>query len=177
MDIQEQLELTLRHCFLETRTNQLDLGQSKLQTFLVVISEEKTIHVFSLSVASVIASDDAIWIDNGRNPKVILISHLVANDLFGDQKVYESVQNKRRMSLTTMLSANEHNDWLWVVVVLFSIADLDERDIDVTIRVTHRLKPYELVSYTHADRHIQISDPNHMHYFTYDTRHLRASSA
>lgn len=70
----------------------------------------------------------------------------MANDLFGDQKVDESVQNERRMSLTAVLSANEHNDWLWIVVVRFSIADLDERYVDVTIRVTHRLKPYELES-------------------------------
>jgi len=156
MDIQKQFELTLGHCFLEARTNQLDLGQSKLQTFLVVISEEKTIHVFTLSVASVIASDDTIWIDNGRDPKVVLISHLVTNDLFRDQKVDESVQNERRMSLTTVLSANEHNDWLWVIVVRFSVADLDERYVDVAIRVPHRLKPHELVSYRHWYR-LQLS--------------------
>ena len=70
----------------------------------------------------------------------------MANDLFGDQKVDESVQNERRMSLTTVLSANEHNDWLWVVVARFTSAEHDERYVDDTIRVTQRLKPYELES-------------------------------
>ena len=76
MDVQEKLEhaLSLWQFLFKVRSDQLNLSQSNLKTFWIVISKEVSIHVLSLSVAPIVARNDTIWIDDGGDPKLVHIS-------------------------------------------------------------------------------------------------------
>ena len=76
MDVQEKLEhaLSLWQFLFKVGSDQLNLSQSNLQSFRIVISKEVSIHVLALRVASIVARDDTIWIDDGGDPKLVHIS-------------------------------------------------------------------------------------------------------
>lgn len=77
-----------------------------------------SIHVFTLSIATIISSDDAVRIYNRSDPKLKHVSHLMANNLPADEKIDEAVYDERRMSLTAVLPANYDDDGLLYRIVL-----------------------------------------------------------
>ena len=100
MDIEEHLEMlvfvsfTFGNLFHKVRADQLNFREANLEALRVIIGEEEPIHVLALRVASIVASDDAIWVHDRRNPKLEHVPHLVADDLAADQVIDEAVDNE-----------------------------------------------------------------------------------
>lgn len=95
MDVEEHLEVApIGYFFLEVRPDELYLSQTDFEALRVIISKKEAIHVFALCVASVVASDHTVGVDNWSNPKLKCLSQLVANYFTGHQKVYEAVDDE-----------------------------------------------------------------------------------
>ena len=135
MDIEEHLEfLPIGYFFLEVRPDELNLSQTDFESLGVVVGKKEAIHVFALCVASVVASDDTVGVDNRSDPKLKVFSHLVANYFAGHQKVYEAVDDEGRVGLAAVLSSNDENDRLLLrVAALWLVCDLNERHIKVSV--------------------------------------------
>ena len=140
MDIEEHLEIlvfvsfTFGNLFLKVRADQLNFREANLEALRVIIGEEEPIHVLALRVASIVASDDAIWVHNRRNPKLEHVPHLVADDLTADQVIDKTVDDKRRMSLSAMLSTNyDNNGLLSCRIALILIGYFYQRNVKVAI--------------------------------------------
>jgi len=92
------------------------------------------IHVLALGIASVITRYDSIRINYRCDPKIVQISHLMADDFPADQKVDEAVDDKTRMRLSAMLPTNDNNYRLggrWIILVL--VGNFYYRDVEVAI--------------------------------------------
>ena len=104
------------------------------------------IHIFSLSVTSVITRNDPVWVHNGGNPELKQVAHLVTQDVFRDQEVDESVDDERTVRLSTMLSTNDDYDWFDGLIIAFNLVRyLDDGDVDISVRRSKRLKSHEFV--------------------------------
>ena len=147
MDVEEHLEVApIRYFFLEVRPDELYLSQTDFEALGVIISKKEAIHVFALCVASVVASDDTVGVDNGSNPKLKCLSQLVANYFTGHQKVYEAVDDEGRVGLAAVLSSDDENDRLLLgVAALWLVSDLNERYVKVAVGAAQRFKSHELV--------------------------------
>jgi len=96
-----------------------------------------SIHVFALRVAAVVTDNDTVWIYDGCDPKLEHFTHLVADNLSGEQEIYETVQDETCMCLTAVLTSDNDDYWLELrSPILTPIRDLEQRDIDVAIGVT-----------------------------------------
>ncbi len=86
------------------------------------------IHILALRVAAIVTGDDAIRIDNRRHPKLKHVSQLVADYLTRQQEVEESMDDERRMSLSTVLPSNDAYDRFGLICGAFrSVCDLEQR--------------------------------------------------
>lgn len=63
----------------------------------------------------------------------------------GDQEVYEAMDDKGSVSFSTVLSANDEDDWLLLSWVLWSVRDFEQRDVDISVRSPQRVKPDQFV--------------------------------
>ena len=63
--------------FIAERPYQLNLGQPGFG-FRVSFSKEASIHIFTLSVAPIVACNDTIWIDHWQDPELETLPKLVS---------------------------------------------------------------------------------------------------
>jgi len=66
----------------------------------VVIGKKASIHIFALGVASVVATNNAVGVDHGADPEFQVLSKLMGKHISREQKVYQTVDNKRAMRFT-----------------------------------------------------------------------------
>ena len=136
MDIEEHAEhvVSLRQLCLEVRADELDLGEANLEALWVIVSEKVPIHVLSLRVASIVACNDTVWVHDWRDPKLKHLSHLVADDFLGDEKVDEAMDYEGAVSLTAVLTPNYENyrffDRLGPLAL---VCDLKKRNVYVSV--------------------------------------------
>ena len=81
----------------------------------------------------------------------------MTNDFFWDQKVDQAVNNERGVGFSAVLSTNDAYDWLWISIVLGTIANLDHGDIYVAIWGSHCLELDKFVSYDEEGRQILLA--------------------
>ena len=70
------------------------------------------IHVLALSIAAVVSNDHTVWVNDRCYPELKQVSHLMTDHFAGDQEVYEAMDDKGSVSLSTVLSADDEDDWL-----------------------------------------------------------------
>ena len=109
---------TRRYVLFHEAADQLDLREAYLQSFWVIVGEKVAIHVLALGIAAVVPDDNAVWVHDRCNPELKQVSHLVTDDLARDEEVNEAMDDKGRVSLATVLPANDENDWLLLGRVL-----------------------------------------------------------
>ena len=120
MDVQKHAKhiFTGRNALLHEAADQLNLREAYLQSFWVIVGEEVAIHVLALSIAAVVSNDHTVWVNDRCYPELKQVSHLVTDDLARDEEVNEAMDDKGRVSLATVLPANDENDWLLLGGVL-----------------------------------------------------------
>lgn len=114
MDVKKHFKhaFTLRNLILEIRPDHFNFGEAYFKAFRIIIREKMTIHIFTLCVATIITCNDSVWINNWCNPELKHVSHLMTNDFPRNEKVDKTMNDKGRMSFTTMLSSNYNNNRL-----------------------------------------------------------------
>ena len=83
---------------LHERSNVFDLSQSHFG-FRITISKEAAVHVFSLSIASVVASYDSVRIDHGQEPELKVLAQFMRQYIARKQEVYHAMNDEARMRL------------------------------------------------------------------------------
>ena len=96
MDVKEKLEhaLSLWQFLFKVGSDQLNLSQPNLKSFWIVISKEVSIHILALCVASIVARNDTIWIDDGGDPKLVHVPQLVADYLSRKEEIQETMDDE-----------------------------------------------------------------------------------
>ena len=92
------------------------------------------VHVLTLRVAAIVTGDDAVRVHNWCYPKLKHVTHLVADNFTADQVIDKTVDDKRRMSLSAMLSTNyDNNGLLSCRIALILIGYFYQRNVKVAI--------------------------------------------
>ena len=120
------------------------------------------VHVSALGVATVIAGNDAIWIDDRHHPKFKLLSQFVGLGVLRYEEIEEAMDDEGGVCLTGMLSPKDQNDWLVIVfALLVLVCYLEYWDVNSSIRCSHRFKSDKLVVYT-TKQDSKINQNNHL---------------
>lgn len=104
------------------------------------------VHVSALGVATVIAGNDAIWIDDRHHPKFKLLSQFVGLGVLRYEEIEEAMDDEGGMGLSRVLTANYTNDWLCLELSLsVPIRYPQIWDIDTPVGATDGLDPHKFV--------------------------------
>jgi len=111
VDVEEhaQLFLTLQ-ILLHIRLYQLNFNTSCDLRRLILLSllKEMPIHIFPLQVASIIAYNHTIWVNNRHDPPVKLLSQGTSVRIIRNQEVYHTVDDETGIGFARMLPPNDH---------------------------------------------------------------------
>jgi hypothetical protein len=102
----------------------LNLGQPILGLG-VIIREEAPIHILALGVAPVITRDDTIGVDHWQDPKLKMLSQLVGQNIPGEQKIYQAMNNEATVRFSRVLTTQYHNCRLERIFLFILIRDFD----------------------------------------------------
>ena len=84
MDVEEHLEVFPFACkfFLQFLADYLDFKGSIPVAFRVFVGVEMSVHVFTLQVGPVVATDHAVWVHDWNDPGFVKIAEFVTDELF-----------------------------------------------------------------------------------------------